>query len=90
MKNILIIIVLFASAFGFAQDKDKDKTSVLNRKHELKIGAIHLLGGPLLEGTYEYIYSKYFTYTVFYCRYYNILNLQYVDFSLGLQENYIF
>ena len=35
-------------------------------------------------------YAKYFTRTVFYCRYYNIPNLQYVDFSLGLQENYIF
>lgn len=62
MKNILIIIVLFVSAFGFAQEKDKDKVSVFSRKHELKIGAIHLLGGPILEGTYEYIYSKDFTY----------------------------
>jgi len=62
MKNILVIIVLFATAFGFAQDKDKDKSSVLSRKHELKIGGIHLLGGPILEGTYEYIYSKDFTY----------------------------
>ena len=26
----------------------------------------------------------------FYCRYYNILNVQDVDFNLGLQENYIF
>ena len=62
MKNILVIIVLFASAFGFAQEKDKDKASVFSRKHELKVGAIHLLGGPILEGTYEYIYSKDFTY----------------------------
>ena len=62
MKNILVIIVLFVSVFGFAQEKDKDKASVFNRKHELKVGAIHLLGGPLLEGTYEYIYSKDFTY----------------------------
>ena len=62
MKNILVIIVLFASVFGFAQEKDKDKASVFSRKHELKVGAIHLLGGPILEGTYEYIYSKDFTY----------------------------
>ena len=55
MRNILIITVLFASVFGFAQDKEKDKASVFNRKHELKVGAIHLLGGPILEGTYEYI-----------------------------------
>ena len=62
MKNILVIIVLFVSVFGFAQEKEKDKASVFSRKHELKVGAIHLLGGPILEGTYEYIYSKDFTY----------------------------
>ena len=62
MRNILIITVLFASVFGFAQEKDKDKTSVFSRKHELKVGAIHLLGASTLEGTYEYIYSKDFTY----------------------------
>ncbi len=58
MKKILVIIVLFVSFFGFAQDK----ASVFKRNHEIKIGAIHLLGGPILEGTYEYIYSKDFTY----------------------------
>lgn len=40
----------------------KDNVSIFNRKHEIKVGAIHLLGGPILEGTYEYIYSKDFTY----------------------------
>jgi hypothetical protein len=62
MKNILIIIVLFASALGFTQESNKDKASVFSRKHELKIGAIHLLGASTFEGTYEYIYSKDFTY----------------------------
>jgi hypothetical protein len=60
MKKLLIIIVLFVTVFGFGQEKNK--TSLFSRKHELKIGAIHLLGGPILEGTYEYIYSKDFTY----------------------------
>ncbi len=58
MKKILVIIVFFVSVFAFGQDK----SSVFKRKHELKVGAIHLLGGPILEGTYEYIYSKDFTY----------------------------
>ena len=60
MKKLLIIIALFVSVFGFGQEKNK--ASLFSRKHELKIGAIHLLGGPILEGTYEYIYSKDFTY----------------------------
>ena len=50
--------MFFVSVFAFGQDK----SSVFKRKHELKVGAIHLLGGPILEGTYEYIYSKDFTY----------------------------
>jgi hypothetical protein len=60
MKNILVIIVLFVSVFGFGQEKDK--VSVFGRKHEIKIGAIRLLAGPILEGTYEHIYSKDLTY----------------------------
>ena len=60
MKNILVIIVLFVSVFGFGQEKDK--VSVFGRKHEIKIGAIHLLVAPILEGTYEHIYSKDLTY----------------------------
>jgi hypothetical protein len=60
MKNFLFIAVLFVSTFGFGQEKEK--VSIFSRKHELKVGAIHLLGGPILEGTYEYIYSKDFTY----------------------------
>ena len=60
MKNFLLIAALSITAFGFSQDKDK--VSIFKRKHEIKIGAIKLLAGPILEGTYEYIYSKDFTF----------------------------
>ena len=60
MKNFLLIAALSITAFGFSQDKDK--VSIFKRKNEIKIGAIKLLGGPILEGTYEYIYSKDFTF----------------------------
>jgi hypothetical protein len=60
MKNFLLIAALLITAFGFSQDKDK--VSIFKRKHEIKIGAIKLLAGPILEGTYEYIYSKDFTF----------------------------
>ena len=62
MKNFLLITVLMVTAFGFGQEKEKDKVSIFNRKHEIKVGAIHLLAGPILEGTYEHIYSKDFTF----------------------------
>ena len=60
MRNFLLTGVLIVSTFGFGQSKDK--TSIFNRKNEIKIGTIHLLAGPILEGTYEYIYSKDFTF----------------------------
>lgn len=60
MKNFLVLGLLIASLFGFGQSKDK--ISIFNRKNEIKIGTIHLLGGPILEGSYEYIYSKDFTF----------------------------
>ena len=60
MKNFLLLAMLFITALGFGQAKDK--VSIFNRKHEIKIGAIKLLAGPILEGTYEYIYSKDFTF----------------------------
>jgi hypothetical protein len=60
MKNFFVIGLLINSIFGFGQSKDK--VSIFNRKNEIKIGAIHLLGGPILEGSYEYIYSKDFTF----------------------------
>jgi hypothetical protein len=60
MKNFLLVAVLIVSAFGFGQEKEK--ASVFSRKHELKLGALHLLGASTFEGTYEYIYSKDFTY----------------------------
>lgn len=60
MKNFFVIGVLIVSIFGFGQAKDK--VSIFNREHEVKVGAIKLLAGPIVEGTYEYIYSKDFTF----------------------------
>lgn len=59
MKKIILLFLFFASAVSYSQTKDN---SIFERKHELKIGAIKLLAGPIFEGTYEYIHSKDFTY----------------------------
>ena len=60
MKNLFIVIFLVAVSNAFGQT-DSTKTA-LDRKHEVKIGAVKLLVGPILEGTYEYIYSSDFTF----------------------------
>lgn len=60
MKKIIALAVLLSTAVSFAQKAEK--SSIFDRKHEVKIGAIKMLAGPVLEGTYEYIHSKDFTY----------------------------
>lgn len=59
MKHFLFIPFL-CCFFTFAQDKENK--SLDSKKHEIKVGSIKLLAGPILEGTYEYIYSKDFTF----------------------------
>ena len=41
---------------------ETDKPSIFTKRHEVKIGSIKMLAGPVFEGTYEYIYSKDFTF----------------------------
>jgi len=65
MKKILLVLCLTSSLASFCQDtiakKPKEK-SIFDRQHELKIGGVKLLAGPIFEATYEYIHSKNFTY----------------------------
>ncbi len=63
MKKILIVFFTLSASIIFGQEIAKKNTKILSeRKHEIKIGAIKLLAGPIFEGTYEYIYSKDFTF----------------------------
>lgn len=61
MKKIALILFLGFNILSFGQELGKS-SSVLDRKHEVKIGAIKLLAGPILEGTYEYINNSDFTF----------------------------
>lgn len=42
--------------------QETEKSSIFTRKHEVKIGTIKMLAGPIFEANYEYIYSKDFTF----------------------------
>lgn len=61
MKQTTLLLLLLAGGFmnTYAQ---ADSTGINFKKHEIKIGAIKLLAGGIVEGTYEYIHSPYFTY----------------------------
>lgn len=63
MKKILLQLALIFSVLAFGQETNENRTNSLSeRKHEIKVGGIKLLAGPIFEGTYEYIYSKDFTF----------------------------
>lgn len=59
MKKTILLLALTISFIGLAQET---KSSISDRKHEIKVGGIKLLAGPIFEGTYEYIHSKDFTF----------------------------
>ena len=63
MKKLGLLIILLNGIFVFSQDvEEKAPKSLPERKHEIKVGAVKLLAGPIFEGTYEYINSKDFTF----------------------------
>ncbi len=64
MKKLFSLIILLNGFFTFSQDNIEkgSKPSLFEKKHEIKVGAVKLLAGPIFEGTYEYIYSKDFTF----------------------------
>lgn len=60
MKKITLMLFVAFTTLSVAQESERK--TLEDRKHEIKIGGIKLLAGPILEGTYEYIYSKDFTF----------------------------
>ena len=65
MKKLLLVLCFSFSISTFCQETTTEKpkeSSIFDKKHELKVGAVKLLAGPIFEATYEYIHSKNFTY----------------------------
>jgi hypothetical protein len=60
MKKIFFYLSFLSFCVSLAQDKKQNDLD--SRKHEIKFGAVKMLAGPIFEGTYEYIYSKDFTF----------------------------
>jgi len=65
MRKLLVLLCFSVSIASYCQETTVEKTqetSIFDRKHELKLGAVKLLAGPIFDATYEYIHSKNFTY----------------------------
>lgn len=59
MKNLAIALLLAFTTAAVAQEPE---TGIMGRRHEVKAGAVKLLAGAILEGTYEYIQNRDFTF----------------------------
>ena len=59
MKKSLCVLLLFSLGYTLnAQETSNEKADIFERKHEVRLGAIKLLSGPIFEGSYEYIKSS--------------------------------
>ena len=79
MRKVTLLFLLTFTGMAFAQEEQK---SIFDRRHEVKVGAIKLLAGPIFEGTYEYIQNRDFTYGVSLLANFNTGNDYYEDFSV--------
>ena len=58
-KIISGVLTLFLALTINAQDvTDKKTTHIFERKHEVRLGAVKLLSGGIVEGAYEYIFDE--------------------------------
>lgn len=60
MKKIIVSLIgIFTALNMSAQDTtDTSKADIFERKHEVRLGAIKVLSGGIVEGAYEYIFDS--------------------------------
>ncbi|WGD36019.1 hypothetical protein [Olleya sp. YS] len=56
MKKLLAFSILFILNFTFINAQEDDKiTPAIDKKHEVRLGAVKLLSSGIIEGVYEYV-----------------------------------
>ena len=60
MKKLFFVLLLLNLSFTVSSQEttNDEKPTIFERKHEVRLGAIKLLAGPIFEGSYEYIVSS--------------------------------
>jgi len=56
--NKSLLIVSFFICFNLFSQSPNDVPSIFEKHHEVKVGIIKILAGPIFEGTYEYIKDR--------------------------------
>jgi hypothetical protein len=57
MKKSLLVVLMLCTVFSInaQNDNDNEKTNIFDRNHEVRLGALKLLSGGIIEGSYEYV-----------------------------------
>lgn len=82
MKYFLIVLSLFVFSLGSAQSEN-EKSSIFDRKHEVRLGAIKMLSGLILETSYERILNSNSGYGVSMLINFNPSNEYFENYSLS-------
>ena len=57
MNKSFLALSLFI-CFNLSGQSDKEPLSIFEKHHEVKLGVIKILAGPIFEGTYEYVKNR--------------------------------
>ena len=57
MKKFTLFLLL-VSAFAFSQEKEKESPQDILKRHEIKINALALVAGEVIDGSYEYLINE--------------------------------
>ena len=56
--NKSLLIVSFFIFFNLSAQSQDDAPSIFEKHHEVKVGIVKILAGPIFEGTYEYVKDR--------------------------------
>ena len=82
MNKLLLVLFLFIN-FNLSGQSDNEPLSIFEKHHELKLGVIKILVGPIIEGTYEYVKDRNMGYGASLLINLNIENDYFEDFSIA-------
>ena len=58
MKKIILALALVVSTIAIGQEKDTNYPQDIDKKHEVKLNAISLIGNAWFDVSYEYLINE--------------------------------
>ena len=82
MNKPLLVISLFI-CFNLSGQSDNESLSIFEKHHEVKVGVVKILAGPIFEGTYEYVKDRNMGYGASLLINFDTKNNYFEDFSIA-------